>query len=543
MDGSQAVAEILKREGVKYAFCFPFTPILDALAAAEIRPVVARQERVAENMADGFSRIHSGRDFGVITVQQAAGAENAFSGIAHAKTDSSPVLFLPGHPGTNFVGVSPTFDGVENYRATTKWADRIPSACQISQRLRRAYTKLRSGRPGPVMLEIPVDVAQSNLPEPLEYSSPKALRTAGDPTTIVDACRLMRAAERPMIWAGQGVLYAQASDQLTQLAERLDAPVMTTLLGKSAINEQHRLALGTGSYSATQMVKDYLQRCDTIIAVGASLTKTVFAPPIPAGKRIIHITNDVTDIHKDYASDVAILGDAQLVLDQVLTELNELAENPIVRESEREFVVAVRSNWVNRWRDKLASNETPLNPYRVIHEMMQATDPNNCIVTHDSGNPRDQLVPIYEATVPRSYIGWGHSTQLGFSLGASMGAKLADPTKDVIHFLGDAAFGMVGMDVETAVREEIPILTVLLNNSAMGNYEKNIPIASERYSTKFLSGNYAEVARGLGAWSKRVEQPQEIGPAFKEALKQTRDGHPALLEFITCEEPDMAIGY
>jgi len=124
-----------------------------------------------------------------------------------------------------------------------------------------------------------------------------------------------------------------------------------------------------------------------------------------------------------------------------------------------------------------------------------------------------------------------------------MGAKLADPTKDVIHFLGDAAFGMVGMDVETAVREEIPILTVLLNNSAMGNYEKNIPIASERYSTKFLSGNYAEVARGLGAWSKRVEQPQEIGPAFKEALKQTRDGHPALLEFITCEEPDMAIGY
>jgi len=182
----------------------------------------------------------------------------------------------------------------------------------------------------------------------------------------------------------------------------------------------------------------------------------------------------------------------------------------------------------------------PLNPYRVISEFMKATDPATTIVTHDSGNPRDQLLPLYESNTPRGYIGWGHSTQLGFSLGAAMGAKLAAPEKLVVNFLGDAAFGMVGMDIETAVREQIPILTLLLNNSAMGNYENHIPEASERYGTKFLGGNYSEVARGLGAHSQRIERPAEIAPAMQAAIQATQNGQPALIEFITREEPDMA---
>ncbi len=163
MLGSQAIAEILKREDVEHVFCFPYTPILDALAEAGIRPIVARQERVAENMADGFSRATLGRKIGVVTVQQGAGAENAFAGIAHAYTDSSPILFLPGHPGTESVRVSPTFDSMANFAATTKWADLIPSARTIPNRMRRAFTMLRTGRPGPVMLEVPVDVARATL--------------------------------------------------------------------------------------------------------------------------------------------------------------------------------------------------------------------------------------------------------------------------------------------------------------------------------------------------------------------------------------------
>jgi acetolactate synthase-1/2/3 large subunit len=542
MQGSQAIAELLKREGVEYVFCFPFTPILDALAAAGIRPIVARQERVAENMADGFSRATLGKRIGVVTVQQNAGAENAFSGIAQAYTDSSPILFLPGHPGRELVRVPPNFDSVPNYSATTKWADLIPSAAAIPNRMRRAFTLLRSGRPGPVLLEVPVDVARETVPEPFDYRPVPATRIGPDPDAIREAARLLLRAERPMIWAGQGVLYADASRALTEVAEFLGAPVMTTLLGKSAFDESHPLSLGSGGMSATDMARDALDRCDAVFAVGASLTRTVFAPTIPPGKRIVHATVDPRDLNKDYVADVPLLGDAALVLASLLEELK--SQHGGKGRPERTAVEAqlreARERWNARWAGKLVSDETPINPYRVIGEFLKSIDGKQTIVTHDSGNPRDQLLPLYESTVPRGYIGWGHSTQLGFSLGCSMGAKLACPDKLVVNFMGDTAIGMVGMDIETAVREEIPILTLVLNNSAMGNYEKYIPIATEKYRTKFTSGNYSEVARSLGAFSERIEKPAEVGPAIRRGIAATREGRPALIEFLTREEPDMA---
>ncbi len=543
MRGSQAIAEILKREGVEHVFCFPYTPILEALAEAGIRPIVARQERVAENMADGYSRASNGRKLGVITVQQAAGTENAFSGIAQAYTDSSPVLFLPGHPGREQVRVPPTFDATLNYAHITKWADLIPSARAIPQRMRRAFTLLRSGRPGPVLLEVPVDVAQEELPGSLEYETVAPTRCGPDPLAIRDAVKLLKEAERPLIWAGQGVLWGNASDELQRLADAVGAPVMTTLLGKSGFDESHPLALGTGGLSCTDMVRSWLERSDVMLAIGSSLTRTVFAPVIPAGKKIVHVTVDPRDINKDYVAAVPLLGDAALVLSALTAEFARQIgkqEHPR-RGSVVKELQAAREQWDSRWRPKLISDDSPINPYRVIGEFMKLTDPRDTIVTHDSGNPRDQLVPLYKSMSPRGYIGWGHSTQLGFSLGCAMGAKLASPEKLVAHFLGDAAFGMVGMDLETAVREQISILTVLLNNSCMGNYDRFIPKSSEKYRTRFLSGNYSEVARGLGAYSERIEKPAEVAAAITRGIQATRDGRPALLEFITREEPDMAI--
>ena len=318
---------------------------------------------------------------------------------------------------------------------------------------------------------------------------------------------------------------------------------MTALLGKSGFNERHPLSLGTGGLSRTATAKDYLQHCDVILAIGTSLTRTVFAPTIPSGRRIIHATLDAGDLNKDDTADVPILGDAKLISHQML-ELLRSDPGP-ARRPDRKAVQAhiadVRASWQERWRPKLASNERPLNPYRVIGDFMKTTDPATTVVTHDSGNPRDQLVPLYECVAPRGYIGWGHSTQLGFSLGAAMGAKIAAPEKLVVNVMGDAAFGMVGMDIETAVREQIPILTLLLNNSAMGNYEKYIPISVERYGTKWLSGNYHDVARGLGAHSERITEPDAVIPAIQRAIAKTKDGVPALLEFVTREEPDMAI--
>ena len=543
MTGSRLIARILKQEGIEQVFCFPFTPIIESLAEEEIRIVVARQERVAENMADGFSRTTFGKRIGVVTVQQAAGAENGFAGIAQAYTDSSPILFLPGHPGRSRAGVPSVFDAVKNYSATTKWADTIPSADDVPNRMRRAFTALRSGRPGPVLLEVPVDVAKEECTKPADYRSIEPVRTAPDPDAIREAVKLLVAAEKPVIWAGQGVLYAEACEELRELAELLAAPVLSTLLGKSNFNERHPLALGAGGYSQTAMVGDYLGQADAVFAIGASLTATVFAPVLPSGPKIIHATVDPRDLNKDAVADVPILGDAKLVLAAMIEEARSQTggKGRPGRAQVEKYLAAIRTTWKARWAPKLSSEETPLNPYRVIGDFMKVTDPANTIVTHDSGNPRDQLMPLYESVTPRGYLGWGHSTQLGFSLGAAMGAKMAAPEKLVVNFLGDAAFGMVGMDVETAVREEIPILTMLLNNSAMGNYDKHIPKAVERYGTKYLTGKYSDVARGLGAYTERIEQPAEIIPAIERAIAKTKDGKPALLEFITREEPDMAI--
>lgn len=543
MRAANAIAEILKREGVDRVFCFPFTPIIEALAEADIRPIVARQERVAENMADGFSRSTNGRRLGVVTVQQGAGAENAFAGIAQAKTDSSPILFLPGHAGRDLIGVPPHFDAFRHYAHISKWADIIPSGEAVVSRMRRAFTLLRTGRPGPVLLEVPVDVAREEVAGPLDYVPVPAIRVAPDPAAIRDAVDVLLDAKHPLIWAGQGVLYAEASAELTQVAEYLGAPVLTTLLGKSAFNERHPLSLGTAGLSATTMANDYLQRSDVVFGIGTSMTRSVFTPKLPAGKRIVHATVDPLDLNKDYRCDVPVLGDAKLILAAVFEELRRRhGELGLASRSAVEAHVAgVREKWNARWAPKLTSNDTLINPYRVIGEFMQAVDPAQTIVTHDSGNPRDQLVPQYQSVTPRGYLGWGHSTQLGFSLGLAMGAKMAHPDKLVVNFLGDAAFGMVGMDVETAVREQIPILTMLLNNSAMGNYDKYIPKASEKYRTRFLTGNYSEVARGLGAYSERIERPEEVAAAIRRGITATREGRPALLEFITREEGDIPI--
>ena len=189
------------------------------------------------------------------------------------------------------------------------------------------------------------------------------------------------------------------------------------------------------------------------------------------------------------------------------------------------------------WLPRLTSDDVPLNPYRVVWDIMHTVDLDNTIVTHESGSPREQVSPFWEARAPRSFIGWGKSTQLGYSLGLAMGAKMAAPEKMVINFMGDAAFGMVGLDVETAVRANIPITTVVMNNSTMAIYpDSRIPTAVERYGLKDLSGDFYRVALALGAYAEQITEPDEIKPAMERAMQANADGRPALLEFITKEE-------
>ena len=537
MRGIDAVAKILKLEGVEYLFCFPYNQLIEASAKVGIRPVMGRTERTVINMADGFSRISNGERLGVAVVQFGPGSENAFGGVAQAFADSVPILLLPGGVDRRSQGLPPYFEATKHYGGVTKWVGQVNFADRVPGMMRRAFGLLRMGHPRPVMLEIPNDVATEEIDEDFDYRPPSRTRSEADPQDVAEAVKALLAAERPIFHVGQGALYAQATTELVELAELLQVPVMTTMAGKSAFPENHPLSLGAGGHTGTGMVKLFLAEADLVLGLGCSFS-TAFSIPIPGGKVMIQNSVDELDINKHYRIDHALIGDCRLVLRQLIEEVKRQLgdEGRRGRNDVSQEIKMVKEKWLAEWMPKLTSEEIPINPYRVIWDLMQAVDRANTIVTHDSGNPRDQMIPFYEAIAPGSYIGWGKSTQLGYGLGLIMGAKLAAPQKLAVNVMGDAAFGMAGMDFETAVRERIPILTIILNNSALGGYEKYMPVATERYGTKYLSGDYAKVAAGLGGYSERIENPADVIPAIQRAQEQIALGKPALLEVITREE-------
>ena len=540
MDGITAIANVLKLEGVDWIGCMPSNPLIEAAAVAGIRPIVFRQERTGVHMADGFSRINNGRKTGIFLMQAGPGAENAFGGVAQAYADSVPILLLPAGASRRRAGTDPVFSPTRSYESITKFAAQVNFADRVPELMRRAFTNLRSGKPGPVLLELPSDLNTEEIgEEAFDYEPPPMIRTAADPDVVARAARALLSAQRPVILAGQGVLYAEATDELRQVAEFLQVPVMTTLEGKSAFPENHPLSIGIGGSSTTQAVHQFLTSADLVFGVGCSFIKNNFTVPIPPGKTIIHATNADSDINKDYRSHFPVVGDAKLTLQQFLQELRGQA-GAQGRPTDQALVNEIRSakeEWLAQWLPRLTSDETPINPYRVIWDVMHTVDLDNVIVTHESGSSREQVTPFWEARAPRSFIGWGKSTQLGYSLGLAMGAKTAAPEKQVINFMGDAAFGMVGLDVETAVREGIPITTILMNNSTMGIYpDSRMPTAVQRYNTKQLSGNFSAVATALGAYSERITDPGDIKAATQRALEANQAGRPALLEFITKEE-------
>jgi thiamine pyrophosphate-dependent acetolactate synthase large subunit-like protein len=539
----EAIVEILKREGVEFIIGYPVNPVLEAAAQADIRPIIVRQERTGIHMADAFSRLNSGRKIGVFAMQSGPGTENAFGAVAQAYSESVPIIVIPGGYARHLTNIFPNFNAFVNYRNVTKWCEQVTVPGAVVEAMRRAFTQVRNGRPGPALIEIPGDVFREEIAEPLDYTPTYSVRSAPDPRDVDRAAEALLAAERPVIYAGQGVHYARAWDELRGLAELLEAPVTTSLEGKSAFPENHPLSLGSGGRSLPGPVHQHMQDADLIFGVGCSFSRTGFGIQMPAGKTYVHATVDPIDLNKDIPAKHALIGDAALTL-QSLTEAVRERTNGGSRDR-REAVVAQiktqRDAWMQRWLPRLTANETPLSPYRVIWDLLHTVDVPNTVITHDAGSPRDQLSPFWESVTPLSYIGWGKTTQLGYGLGLAMGAKLAHPEKLCMNVWGDAAIGMTGMDFETAVRERIPILSILMNNFSMAMEIPVMQAATEKYRATDISGNYADFARALGGYGERVTEPSEIVPAIKRAVRKTEEGTPVLLEFITQKEIEYSV--
>ncbi len=541
MNGADLIAHILRREGIECLPAFPHADIIDSAAKVGIRPLIVRQERHALHMADGYARVNGGRKICATTVQHGPGSENAFGAVAQCFGDNVPVLHIPGGYARPELGVSPNFMAVRHMQGITKWCELVHRAERIPRQMQSAFAQLRNGRPGPVVLEVPEDIFTEEV-DPALLDAYRVQRRSAPVANAGDVCGLvdrLLGARSPVIVAGQGILYAGACDELRELAELTLTPVMSTQNAKSCFPEDHALALGCAGNSRPDPVNHFLDKADLIVGLGTSFTRSSYITPFPVkGRTFVQLTNWEGDLSKDYPVDFGVIGDAKGTLALVNEEVRARvgAGGRQDRDGVTREVAERREVFMREWMPLLSSDEEPINPYRVIRDLMLSVDRTKTVVTHDAGSPRDQCTAFYETLVPYSYLGWGKTTQLGTGMGLAQGAKLARPDWTVVNVMGDASIGMVGMELETAVRCELGTLTLVLKNGLMGGYSEHHPVASGKYRIEALGGDYAEVARALGGYGERVEKAAEVKPAIARGLAHAAEGKPALLEFITAEE-------
>ena len=547
MRGSVGIANALAGEGVEFVAGIiggSTHEIIDSLHdVPQLRSILTRHERVAADIADGYSRVSN--RIGVALCVQGPGGANAVAGIANSFADSSPVILIHGQVHQQYYGKGATqeMDVLGMFRPVTKWAVSIPKPERIPEIMRRAFTTANSGRPGPVVVEIPNDVSAAEVdPEKLAYTPVRRnYRSGADPDDVDRAAAALVAARRPVLYSGSGVLRSEASAELVELAELLAAPVMTTLNGKSGFPEDHPLALGLGGYPqalySTNQSIAMMKQTDLVFAIGCSFKAyaTNHFAKAPEGVKLIHADADFREIGKNYPVEIGLVGDARLVLRQLLAAVRDrLGKQRRDRAPAEAEVAKLRAEWMAEWMPKLTSDEVPINPYRVTWEIMQNLDRNRTIVLHDSGSNRGYTSHHYVAPFPHAFIGFGGQSSMGWSLGASLGAKIARPDLNVLDVIGDGSFGMTGMDIETAVRCQIPTITLVANNGSLDLSKYTQTKKFRQWDTwTALGGDYAGMARAMGAHAERVDKPQELAAAFKRAVAATRDGRPALLEVVT----------
>ena len=358
---------------------------------------------------------------------------------------------------------------------------------------------------------------------------------------VAKAADLLVNAKLPVLNLGGGVLSAEAWDEAKELAELLSMPVATTLVAKGVFPEDHPLSMGMGCYPRSRYASGASlhmnRKADVVLAVGNSyrLPNGTDGRPISEGVSLIHVNADEHDLNKQYQADVPILADAKLALRAILDAVKERVGpgNGGLKEEVVAEIKQAKDKDLGAWEPVFNDTATPTNGYRVVHELAKIVDLDKTIALHDAGGSRGYMSPFWTATKPRSYLGMGGMAAMGWSLGGAIGAKLGQPDKLVVHLLGDASFGMVGMELETAVRMGLPTLTIVVNNEGTGGglMGMDSPTGPPPDMAK-LTGNWSKVAEGLGAYSERVEDPEEVGPALQRAIAATESGQAALVEVM-----------
>ena len=533
------LARILKAEGIPWVSCYPTSNVNNALGEEGVPILMMGEERFAVAVADAFSRVTCGKQIGACTVMaslNAAGIQMAYGAIAQAWEDSSPLLVMA--EGLSRGASRHThYDMPEAFRSVTKWVGEVDRPELIPDYLRRAFTHLRSGRPGPVLLLVPRDLGEYDDAEH-PYSPVKGWRSGPDPDDVRAAVRALADAKAPLLFVGEGVLYADATADLLQFAELVQAPVLTTLKAKGAFPENHPLSVGVrGSHA-----EHFLRKADLIFSVGASLFPNRFSHAIPDadGKTIVQCTVDLLDINRSYETRHAVIGDAKLTLAALVNELSARG-GPKKNLALLDEIKGAKAAFQAKFRPWMESSETPINPYRVFGDLMKVLDPKSSFVTADSGNTRDQTSTVYEAHIPRGYLGWGNVSTLGFSLAGAVAAKLAFPNRQCVHVTGDAGVCYMMGNFEAVARYKIGITTIHINNGGYSGYGPGFWGAGhDPYTWKVSeheSACMANMARAVGFHAEDVREPAEIIPALKRAFDENAKGRPAFVEFLCSHHP------
>jgi thiamine pyrophosphate-dependent acetolactate synthase large subunit-like protein len=532
------LARILKAEGIPWVSCYPTSNVNNALGEEGVPILMMGEERFAVAIADAFSRVTCGKQIGACTVMaslNAAGIQMAYGAVAQAWEDSSPVLVMAEGLGRG-ASRHTHYDMASAFKSVTKWVGEIDRPELAPDYLRRAFTLLRSGRPGPVLLLVPRDLGEYD-PDEHPYAPVKGWRSAPDPDDVKAAVKTLLAARDPLLHVGEGVLYADATAELLRFAELAQVPVLTTLKAKGAFPENHPLSVGVrGSHA-----EHFLRKCDVLFSIGSSLFPNRFSHSVPDADRktIVQCTVDTLDINRSYETRQAVIGDARLTLQALIDELS--ARGPRKRPQLLEEIRGARAAFQAKFKPWLESSETPINPYRVFGDLMKVLDPKNSFLTADSGNTRDQTSTVYEAQIPRGYLGWGNVSTLGFSLAGAVAAKLAYPSRQCVHVTGDAGVCYMMGNFEAVARYKIGITTIHINNGGYSGYGPGFWGAGhDPYTWKVsdhASACMSSMAKAVGFHGEDVSEPSEIIPALKRALDANASGRPAFIEFMCSHHP------
>ncbi len=540
MTGAEAVVEMLKAHGVEVIFglCGDTSlPFYDALARLPhgMRHVLTRDERHAAYMADGYARV-SGK-VGVCEGPSGGGATYILPGLVEANESSVPVLAITSDISVSARGrfTLTELDQGALMRPLTKWNAVLDRSVDIPRVMRAAFNEMTTGRPGSAHIALPFDVQNGPVDRTDVWGDPSlgqypARRVGADPFHVELAAKLLRGATRPLFIVGGGVVISGAESELLELAERLDAPVATTISGQGSISEEHALAVGVvGSNGGTPETRGIVDNADLVVFVGCragSVTTERWRHPAPGKVKVIHLDVDPKVPGATYRVDVPLIGDAKLVLAALNQELDgthrPLDASAVQKAKEAKF---------RKFRTLAESDDAPIKPERVVAELSKALDAD-AIVVADPGTPCPYLSAYYPVrrTGRTLYSNRAHGA-LGYSLSSAVGAHFGRPSAKTVAVMGDGSFGMCVGELETLVRYKLPITLVVISNAVYGWIKAGQKTGYQQryFSVDFSATDHAKVAEAYGVKAWRVTDPRKLGAALREAVAH---GGPSLVDVV-----------